>query len=127
MGNTGSFSGIINRGNNNNGYITQYSSEAWTSTNTSAKFPRLSINERANNTQGSSFWNRSGDELRLKNVELGYTIPASATKAIHLNSCRFYLSGMDLLRLDHCDGLYSSGIGGLPWMKSYAIGVNIKF
>jgi len=127
MGSTGNFSGIINRGNNNNGYITQYSSEAWTPTNTSAKFPRLSINERANNTQGSSFWNRSGDELRLKNVELGYTIPASATKAIHLNSCRFYLSGMDLLRFDHCDGIYSSGIGGLPWMQSYSMGVNIKF
>ena len=127
MGNTGSFSGIINRGNNNNGYITQYSSEAWTPTNISAKFPRLSINERANNTQGSSFWNRSGDELRLKNVELGYTIPASATKAIHLNSCRFYLSGMDLLRFDHCDDIYGSGIGGLPWMQSYSMGVNIKF
>ncbi len=127
MGSTGSFSGIINRGNNNNGYITQYSSEAWTSTNTAAKFPRLSINERANNTQGSSFWNRSGDELRLKNVELGYTLPAATSKAIHLNSCRFYLSGMDLLRFDHCDGLYSSGIGGLPWMQSYSMGVNIKF
>ena len=127
LGSTGNFAGIINRGNNNNGYITQYSSEAWTSTNTGARFPRLSINERANNTQGSTFWNRSGDELRLKNVELGYTLPAAASKAIHLNSCRFYLSGMDLLRFDHCDGLYSSGIGGLPWMQSYAMGVNIKF
>ena len=127
MGSTGSFGGIINRGNNNNGYITQYSSEAWTPTNTGARFPRLSIGERANNTQGSTFWNRSGDELRLKNVELGYTLPVAISRAIHLNSCRLYLSGMDLLRFDHCDGLYGSGIGGLPWMQSYAMGVNIKF
>jgi len=126
-GNTSSFAGIINRGNNNNGYITQYSSEAWTPTNTGARFPRLSITERANNTQGSTFWNRSGDELRLKNVELGYTLPASAVKAIHLKSCRFYVSGMDLLRFDHDNGIYNSGIGNLPWMQSYSMGVNIKF
>lgn len=127
MGSTGSFSGIINRGNNNNGYITQYSSEAWTSTNTNAKFPRLSIGERANNTQGSTFWNRSGDELRLKNAELGYSLSKTAARAIFLNSCRIYVSGMDLLRFDHCEGLYGSGIGGLPWMQSYSMGVNIKF
>lgn len=127
MGSTSSFQGIINRGNNNNGYITQYSSEAWTSTNTNARFPRLAINERSNNTQQSTFWNRSGDELRLKNVELGYSLPTSTAKTIHLNGCRFYVSGMDLLRFDHCDGLYGSGINGLPWMQSYAMGVNIKF
>lgn len=127
MGSTGSFAGIINRGNNNNGFITQYSSQAWTPTNTSAPFPRLSINERANNTQASSFWNRSANELRLKNVELGYSLSASVARAIYLNNCRFYLSGMDLVRFDHWDGLYGSGIGSLPWMKSYALGVNIKF
>ena len=129
-GNTGStlnYAGVINRGNNNNGYITQYSSEAWTPTNTAARFPRLSINERSNNTQSSSFYNYSGNELRLKNVELGYTLATSVTKIVHINSCRVYLSGMDLLRFDHTGGIYGSGIGGLPWMKSYALGVNIKF
>jgi TonB-linked SusC/RagA family outer membrane protein len=126
-GNTGNFSGIINRGNNNNGYITQYSNEAWSTTNTSARFPRLSISERLNNTVNSTFWNRSGSELRLKNLEVGYTLPASVAKVAFLNNCRIYLSGMDLLRFDHANGLYSSGIGGLPWMQSYAVGVNIQF
>ncbi|MCK9618696.1 MAG: SusC/RagA family TonB-linked outer membrane protein [Lentimicrobiaceae bacterium] len=127
MGGTESTAGIINRGNNSNGYITQYSSEAWTTSNTNARFPRLSISERANNTQASTFWRRSSDELTLKNVELGYTLPIAVSKAVHLNSCRFYLSGMDLLRFDHRDGIYSSGIGDLPWMQSYSMGVNIKF
>ena len=127
IGSTESFKGIIMRGSNNNGYITEYSDQAWSTTNRDAKYPRLSINERSNNNQNSTFWNRSGDELRLKNVELGYSLPKSAARYLFLNDCRFYISGMDLLRFDHSDGVVGSGISGLPWMQSYALGVNINF
>nr|MBD3620794.1 TonB-dependent receptor [Sunxiuqinia sp.] len=126
MGSTESFKGIIYRGNNNNGYVTEYSDQAWTINNTDAKFPRFAINERSNNNQNSTFWNHSGDELRLKNAELGYTLPTSVSKAVNLTSCRFFLSGMDLLRFDHSDGMHSSGIGSYPWMQSFALGVSVK-
>jgi TonB-linked SusC/RagA family outer membrane protein len=127
MGGTDSFRGIILRGNNNNGYITEYSDQAWSTTNTSAKYPRLAINERSNNNQNSTFWNRSGDEINLKNLELGYSLPKSAANSLYMNGCRFYVSGMDLLRFDHSDGIVSSGISSFPWMRSYALGVNINF
>jgi TonB-linked SusC/RagA family outer membrane protein len=127
MGGTDNFRGIILRGNNNNGYITEYSDQAWSTTNTSAKYPRLAINERSNNNQNSTYWNRSGDGMSLKNLELGYSLPKVAAKSLYMNGCRFYVSGMDLLRFDHSDGVVSSGISSLPWMRSYALGVNINF
>lgn len=55
--------------------------------NIDAAYPRLTIENSANNSSGSSFWLRDGSFLKLKNAEIGYTI----------NGMRFYLSGSNLL------------------------------
>lgn len=56
---------------------------SWKTTNTpeqnaSAKYPRLSYGAEAgssNNSQSSTMWLRDRSFLRLKNAEIGYTLP----------------------------------------------------
>jgi hypothetical protein len=51
----------------------------------------------ANNLQPSSWWLRDGSFIRLKSVEIGYTLPKSILKTLRLSNCRFYLNGLNLI------------------------------
>ena len=59
-----------------------------------AFWPRLSGSPTENNSQQSSWWLRDGKFLRLKTLELGYTLPA--VKAVSLKTARIYLSAENL-------------------------------
>ncbi|UYQ91155.1 TonB-dependent receptor [Chitinophaga horti] len=61
-----------------------------------ASYPRLSLANKANNQRTSTYWLRDGKMVRLKTVELGYTLPASFAKRIRLENLRVYASGYNL-------------------------------
>lgn len=65
--------------------------------NPNAEYPRMYTAPSQNNTQRSTFYQRDMSFLRLKNAELGYTIPKSLTKKIGLSTMRFYMQGLNLL------------------------------
>lgn len=66
--------------------------------NPHASFPRLEYgNEGGNNRQNSTFWLRDNSYLRLKTVEVGYTIPKRMTRKIHVNNIRLFFRGNNLL------------------------------
>lgn len=78
----------------------------WMSTNTPEQnanvlYPRLSNGSggagASNNTQTSTWWQRNGSFIRLKNMEIGYTLPKSLTSKTFIKSFRFYVSGSNLL------------------------------
>lgn len=133
-GRTMSIQGLVNSGTANNGYLNQFSADRWTPATPNADYPRLLITDRGNNTQNSDFWLRSGDYLRLKNVELGYSLPPSLLKRLKLSQVRFFISGLNLLTFDKLGGLdldpeipeagYNSSY---PYMKIYSLGLNLKF
>lgn len=125
---------IINAGNTNNGFLNQYSVDRWTPTNTSAPYPRLLLSDRGNNTVQSDFWIRSGDYLRLKNLELGYSLPDAFVKKLKLSQFRFYVGGLNLLTFDKLGNLdidpelpESGYNSSYPYMKIYSFGINLKF
>jgi TonB-linked SusC/RagA family outer membrane protein len=125
---------LVNAGNTNNGFINQFSEDRWTPSNPNAPFPRLLIADRGNNTAASDFWVRSGDYIRLRNVELGYSLPASFVKKLKLSQLRFYVGGLNLLtfdklgKLDIDPELPESGFNSsYPYMKIYSFGINLKF
>lgn len=62
-----------------------------------AKYPRVSESSNNNNQKYSNVFLRDGSFLRLKNVELGYTLPKSLTSKSFINSARIYLTGSNLL------------------------------
>lgn len=105
----------------------------WTPENAAnATYPRLSIGYNANNQQSSSYWMKPAGYLRLKSVELGYSLPVSAVKRIRLSGARFFVNGYNLFTSSALKGMdpemsTNSFISAYPIQKLITAGVNIKF
>lgn len=65
--------------------------------NPNASYPRLSYGGSDNNQQASSYWLRDGRYIRLKNVDIGYTLPKEITTKYHINDIRIFLAGSNLI------------------------------
>jgi hypothetical protein len=84
----------------NGGQIQRWQADdRWTTDNPNkwAEYPRLeTLNNSSSNLQTSDYWVRNASFLRLKTVELGYTLPRLWTQKIGLNDVRVYVSGQNL-------------------------------
>ncbi|SFG39930.1 TonB-dependent receptor [Prevotella sp. KH2C16] len=104
----------------------------WTEDNRDiyAFWPRLSAYLNNNNTPTSTWWMRDGSFLRLKQVELGYTIPQKLTKKWHMSSLRFYLSGSNLFcwsSFKMWDPEQGTSALNYPLQRVINIGLNVTF
>jgi len=77
----------------------------WSIDNPSSVNPRLSNRGAtyytdSNNALNNTYWLRSNNYVRLKNVELGYTLPSTWVEKVGLNSVRVYTNGLNLATLD---------------------------
>ncbi|MES2775624.1 MAG: TonB-dependent receptor [Bacteroidota bacterium] len=126
---------LINSGSANNGYINQFSPDSWTpQKGTSAIYPRMTLTDRGNNTQNSTFWLRSGDFVRLKSVEIGYSFSDKLLKKIHINKCRFYVSGYNLLTFSKIKDLpidpeipTAGHNASYPYLRTFTGGMTLNF
>ncbi|MBC7888247.1 MAG: SusC/RagA family TonB-linked outer membrane protein [Ferruginibacter sp.] len=98
----------------------------WTPTNTNAIYPRLGIGNNTNNQAFSSYWMRSGDYVRLKNVEIGYSFPEHLTSRAKLSSVRVFANGLNLLTATSEKGIDPEVYGGYPIQRLFNFGINIK-
>jgi TonB-linked SusC/RagA family outer membrane protein len=82
-----------------NQLLQAYADSHWSEENRDiyALWPRLSPNTNTNNNQVSTWFMRDGTFMRLKNVEIGYTMPGKLTKRMHMEKLRLYVSGANLL------------------------------
>lgn len=113
------------------GTVQEQHKDRWTPDNREAMFPRFAFNE-TNNEQTSSFWMRDASYVRLKNVQLGYTLPKGIMSKIKAQQLRIYFSGQNLLTLDNFWDGYDVeapvGDGGYyPQVKTYSFGLDVKF
>jgi len=93
----GSFRSNFNGGGN----ASVYALEAWTpETASTAKYPRLTINNYNNNQQYSDFWFKDGSFVRLKSLEIGFNFPSKTLKKVGINKTRLYANGYNLLTFD---------------------------
>lgn len=67
---------------------------------TTATYPLLHAVASTNNQQSTTRWTFSGNYLRLKNAEIGYTIPKSLLSHIRISSCRVFVNGTNLITWD---------------------------
>ena len=95
-----------------------------------AQFPRLSTTNISNNNRDSTWWLRDGSYLRLKSVELGYTIPEKLTRKLGGMKFRIYFSGLNLWSFSKFD-LWDVEMGNdgmqYPIQAVYNLGVNVNF
>lgn len=99
-----------------------------------AKYPNLGIpgqNYSGNGGQ-NSFWLQNASYVRLKDLQLGYSIPRSVLSKVGITACRIYYSGQNLFTIsgmiDGFDPEMPSGRGnGYPQTVVNSLGVNITF
>lgn len=117
-------------------FMNQYSAPAsalgrWTEdTKETAEYPRLSTQANPNNTKYSSFWMKDGSFLKLKYVEVGYTLPIHWTKVMPDGSIRFFLNGTNLFsmhKLHKYTNADPEGVAGFPQMRTFSAGLKLKF
>ncbi|MGK6351010.1 SusC/RagA family TonB-linked outer membrane protein [Parapedobacter sp. DT-150] len=114
-----------------NALLQVYADDYWSedSRNSYALWPRLSSTQSNNNSQTSTWFMRNGSFLRLKSVELGYSIPSRLLDRIQLDGMRIYLSGTNLLSFSGFK-LWDIEMGGqglgYPIQRVFNAGININ-
>jgi TonB-linked SusC/RagA family outer membrane protein len=109
-----------------------YARDHWSEDNRNiyALWPRLSDTYITNNLQPSTWWMRDGSFLRLKSLEVGYTLPAKWLSPVHVSNLRLYFSGTNLLTFSKFK-MWDPEMGGnglgYPVQKVYNFGLQLGF
>jgi hypothetical protein len=110
--------------------------------NTNARLPRM--NNAQNYSIASDFYIESGNYLRLKNLQIGFTLPQSMTEKAGVEKFRIYVGWKNLLTLTRYTGfdpeigisdvsnggIMAQGIdhmGNYPHPRSFIVGLNLQF
>jgi TonB-linked SusC/RagA family outer membrane protein len=119
--------------------------DRWTPTNPDASYPRLTTGAAStNNNAGSDFWLLNAAYARLKNLQLGYSLPGRLLQPIGIEKCRFYITGQNLFTLTKMNNGFDPEITELnsslqisnsnsnsgrvyPTLKVFAVGVDVNF
>lgn len=118
----------------------------WVDTNTPeenerARWPRAFIKQTygdAFNGVASTWWLRNANFLRLKSVELGYTLPKVISQKAGIENLRVYVNGSNLFTIDkikefdpeisvNADNYTANGITAYPLQRSVTFGLNVTF
>ncbi len=121
----------------NNGNAFSIAEGAWAyypaqgiDTRATATYPRLTTVANTNNYQPGSYWEKSGDFLRLRNVEIGYELPAAILNKVHISKLRIYANAINLFTWSSLLSNYHldpETLAGYPVMKSYNVGFSVSF
>jgi TonB-linked SusC/RagA family outer membrane protein len=107
----------------------------WTGEGTSQHYPRLVMNDpNMNFSRSSDFYVESGAFFRIKNIQLGYTLPEKWAKVLSLGKTRFYGTVNNALTFTKYSGFdpeigAGNGVdrGIYPQARSFIFGVNVTF
>jgi TonB-linked SusC/RagA family outer membrane protein len=81
-------------------YLLDIYENRWTVDNPSSVHPRIANRSDQYFSNGNTYWLRKADYLRLKNFEVGYTLPSSLTEKIGMKELRIYVNGLNLITID---------------------------
>ncbi len=115
----------------NNGRVTSEWLDRWTPDRPDAPLPRLSLLSDRNNQQISSFWIKDASFIRLKNVEVAYTVKAKILTRIGASQVRFYANGQNLLTFTDIKNVDPENNNASGWyypqQMTFNFGVNVQF
>lgn len=115
-----------------NALLNVYADDHWTEQNRDiyALWPRLSDRLMENNTQRSTWFMRDGSFLRLKSLEMGYSLPKKAIAPLSITNLRIYASGTNLLTFSKFKlwdpEMAGNGLG-YPIQKVFNVGLQLSF
>lgn len=116
-------------GSGANSVLSPVMADAWTVDNPSGSIPNP---KNSVNYYASSRFLENGDYFRLKNLQIGYSLPRDLIRKAGFENCRFYLQGTNLFTATRYKGFDPEVNGGVdygnyPQSRTYMIGVNITY
>ncbi|MCJ8164061.1 TonB-dependent receptor [Pontibacter sp. E15-1] len=124
----------------------EYYENRWTPSNPSNEYPRVTRPDLNGNTRPSDAYVEDGSYLRLRNVQLGYTLPTALTNRAFMSKVRVFLSAQNLLTFTKYSGLDPEigqvadpdtgnrnvtmagvDVGTYPLSKFFGLGLNVTF
>ncbi|MBS1664177.1 MAG: TonB-dependent receptor [Bacteroidetes bacterium] len=112
--------------------LANYIDNYWTENHRDARFPRP-LYGGGTNTHVSSSFVQNGSYIRLKNLQLGYTLPAEILKRVKVQKIRVFLSGQDIWTRTKAWYKYfdpespNAAAYTYPYFSTYAAGLNVTF
>ena len=117
---------------------------AWSPSNTGASIPRNTLADPGFNRRMSTFYLEDGSFFRLRNAQIGYTLPTDLVEKIGIGKVRIYVSSTNLFTITDYTGYYpevgrngrggsrrifNSGVdeGAYPVPRDYRFGVQASF
>ena len=108
--------------------------DAWSSTNTGSTIPMLTLTDTNNESRYSSYFIENGSYLKLRNLQLGYTIPKRIMDYVKISSARVYIQGQNLFTIKDTKGSDQyTGVDpenpnfAYPIPRTLTLGVNLNF
>jgi TonB-linked SusC/RagA family outer membrane protein len=103
----------------------------WTPHNPTNDYPRLRAKEGAELDYENSLKYQDGSFIKLKNLTLGYSLPASVTEKVHMSKLRFYFSSNNtwIMYSKLKKGIDPERSGSISWplARTYVFGLNVEF
>lgn len=108
--------------------LKEWSGNYWTENNINAKYPRLdSYSLRG---YRSTFWMRDGHELRLKTINLSYSMPSKLAKSMNMEQMRVFATGTNIITLINPYPYKDASVGfwsDYPMIRTINLGINLMF
>lgn len=111
--------------------------DRWTPTNTDTNIPRVNAADPNKNSKFSDRYVENGSYLRIRNIQLGYTLPAKFLSKIGIQKLRIYLSADNIYTFTNYSGFdpevsgsdLSAGVdmGAYPVPRTFSVGLNLQF
>lgn len=112
-------------------FVMDFEKDYWTPTNTNAKFPRPEA-FADKNWVNSDFWSLNSAYLKLKNIQLGYTLPIGLTDRVNIQKLRVYIAKSNVFTISKAnkwgmDPEFNVSMREYPQLSLTTIGVNLTF
>ncbi|WP_411029283.1 SusC/RagA family TonB-linked outer membrane protein [Spongiimicrobium sp. 3-5] len=110
---------------------------AWSTSNTGSNIPRNVFGDPNNNIRPSNYFLEDGAYLRLKNLQIGYTLPESAIGETFISKARLYVTANNLFTITDYSGFdpglgnggtFTRGVdrGFYPLTRSFVLGISLS-
>ena len=124
-------------GMNSGSNFLKSSLSAWTPENKNTSVPRAMYQDPNSNARESDRFIENGNFVRLRQIQVGYTLPTNLIKRIYLERLRFYVSAENLFTITGYDGIdpefsrgvLNAGVDKLiyPFTRSFTVGAQLSF
>lgn len=115
-------------------YYSSWADNRWSPDNPNGSYPKVSDRASSAISGGlfpNNFWLNNAAFIRLKNLELGYTLPASFLNKIKMKSARFYANAFNVFTITDVKDYDPEGASGsgqfYPQQRIINLGINVQF